>query len=470
MKPLASLLLPALLALLSVSAPLCIHPCAAAEQVAVQGARISPAPDKTRLVVDTSGTAAHRIFALEGPDRLVVDIAGARLVGKLPQAEPDDPILVGLRSGVRDANDLRIVLDLKGPVRVKSFLLSPDDGQGHRLVIDLIPKGKGRAGARALPAAAGARSGAGDAARDVAGASAAARDRTARPLVVAIDAGHGGQDPGAIGARGTREKDVTLAIARRLAALVQREPGMRPVLIRDGDYFVPLRGRILKARKHKADIFISIHADAFANRGVRGSSVFTLSERGASSEAAKWLADRENSADLVGGVDLGAGDDVLANVLLNMSQNATIEHSGEAAKAVLANLGRLGATHKGDVQKAGFVVLKSPDIPSVLVETAFISNPDEEVRLKNPAQQQRLAEAILGGIKAYFARYRPQAARAAERSGGDRTGRRHVIDRGDTLAAIAKRYSVSLASLRTANRLSGNEIHVGQVLTIPEGG
>jgi N-acetylmuramoyl-L-alanine amidase len=353
------------------------------------------------------------------------------------------------------------VLDLKQPVRVKSFLLDPADGKGHRLVVDLIPKGARKTGIAPVAAA-----------KSAPAAPPVARGRTVptRPLVVAIDAGHGGQDPGAIGARGTREKNVTLAIAKRLAALVAREPGMRPLMIRDGDYFVPLRSRMLKARKHQADIFISIHADAFENRGVRGSSVFTLSERGASSEAAKWLADRENSADLVGGVDLGKGDDVLANVLLSMSQNATIEHSGEAAKAVLENLSQLGATHHGNVQKAGFVVLKSPDIPSLLVETAFISNPEEEARLVNPANQQRLAQAILAGIKAYFQKYRPQSLRAKGAVAGVEPGRRHVIDRGDTLAEIAKRYQVSLSDLRAANRIDGDTIRIGQVLTIPGGG
>lgn len=453
MKPFTLLLLPALLCLCS--------PYALAGQTTLNGAQILPAQDKTRLVLETSGPVEHRIFALDGPDRLVVDVSDIRLAGKLPQTGTDDPVLVGLRSGVREGGDLRIVVDLKQPVRVKSFLLGPADGKGHRLVVDLVPKGARKAGAAAV---AGAKS--------LPASPSAVRGRSSptRPLVVAIDAGHGGQDPGAIGARGTREKDVTLAIAKRLAALVAREPGMRPVMIREGDQFVPLRGRILKARKHQADIFISIHADAFDNRDVRGSSVFTLSERGASSEAAKWLADRENSADLVGGVDLGEGDDALANVLLSMSQNATIEHSGEAAKAVLANLSRLGATHHGKVQKAGFAVLKSPDIPSVLVETAFISNPEEEARLTNPANQQRLAQAILAGIKAYFQKYRPQSLQPKGTVAGGEASRRHVIDRGDTLAEIAKRYRVSLSDLRSANRIDGDRVRIGQVLTIPGGG
>jgi N-acetylmuramoyl-L-alanine amidase len=417
-----------------------------AAQGTVQGVRVATAPGQTRLELLLDGALNHRIFTLSDPHRVVLDIADARLDGKLPSADPQDPILVGLRSGVRDHGELRIVMDLKQSVRVKSFPLSPEGQEGHRLVVELIPEAKGSA-------------------------SEAPHGRTAprRAVVVAIDAGHGGKDPGAIGSRGTREKDVTLAIARRLAVLVDKEPGMRPVMIRDSDTFVHLRQRIEKARKAKADLFISIHADAFSSPDARGSSVFTLSERGATSEAAKWLADRENSADLIGGVDLKTSDDVLANVLLNMSQNATLEHSGEAAGAVLRNLSRLGNTHKAQVQKAGFVVLKSPDIPSLLVETAFISNPQEEARLTAPAHQQRLAEAILSGIKAYFRKYAPPGGTVASASGA-RGGRTHVIQPGDTLSGIAKKYRVSLSALRGANRLEGDHILVGQVLRVPEGG
>lgn len=434
---------------------LVVAPAITAAQVAVKGARISTAPDKTRLVVDTAGPVTHRIFTLEDPDRVVVDIPHARLTGKLPQADVDDPTLVGLRSGLRGEDDLRLVLDLKQQARVKSFTLTPDDDHGHRIVIDLIPKGANSSRAKG-------------AVRSL-HPSVRSRGSASRSVVVAIDAGHGGKDPGAIGAKGTQEKDVTLSIARRLAALVEKEPGMRPVMIRDGDYFVPLRQRISKARKYEADIFISIHADAFTNPKVRGSSVFTLSERGATSEAAKWLAHRENSADLVGGVDLSESDDMLANILLNMSQNATIEHSGEAASEVLRNLSRLGDTHKARVQKAGFVVLKSPDIPSVLVETAFISNPQEEARLKNPKHQLLLAQAMLSGIKAYFRKFPPQGVRVSQAS-AQGSGSTYVIQGGDTLLEIAKRYRVSLSSLRTANRLNGDLIRVGQVLTIPGDG
>jgi N-acetylmuramoyl-L-alanine amidase len=430
--------------------PLC------AAQVAVETVRVATAADQTRLTLHLDGSVTHRIFTLADPDRVVMDIPDARLTGQLPSADPQDAILVGLRSGVRDQGELRIVMDLKQPVRVKSFPLTPEGAAGQRLVVELIPKGtasqKGKgAGAGAAPP------------------PPRARAPSARPVLVAIDAGHGGRDPGAIGASGTLEKNVTLAIARRLAALVDKEPGMRPLMIRDDDTFVHLHERIQKAREAKADLFISIHADAFTNPNVRGSSVFTLSERGATSEAAEWLANRENSADLLGGVDLKTNDDVLANVLLNMSQNATLEHSGEAAGAVLRNLSRLGDTHKAQVQKAGFVVLKSPDIPSMLVETAFISNPEEEARLTTPAHQRRLAEAILAGIKAYFRKFPPPGTGAATASAAP-GGRTHVVQAGDTLSDIAKRYQVSLSSLRSANRLEGDHIRVGQALTLPEGG
>lgn len=411
-KPLFAVLLPVLLLLLS--------PTLAAEPVRVTGVRVTQAPDKTRLVLALSASVTPQIFLLAGPDRLVIDLPDARLSAKLPKPDRGDPNLKGLRSAAREGTDLRIVLDLKRPVEVKSYAKAADGSRGSRLVVDLIPTtgAKNDADARADSVTAAAAAAAAKAleanappsARPPPRTKARARGQAPRTLVVAIDAGHGGADPGAIGAHGTREKDITLAIARRLAALVAKEPGMRPVLIRDSDTFVPLRGRIRKARKHNADLFISIHADAVDSPRARGSSVFTLSRRGASSEAAKWLADKENSADRVGGVDLGEQDDQLATVMLDMVQNAAQERSVKAAGAVLRNLSRLGATHKEGVQKAGFVVLKSPDIPSLLVETAFISNPGEEARLRNGAQQQRLAAAILAGIKQYFHHYREQTA------------------------------------------------------------
>jgi len=419
-----------------------------AQQVDVRGARIWTAPDHTRLVVDTAASVSHKIFSLENPDRLVIDIPDARLEDKLPTVGADEPLLSGIRSGIREGDDLRLVLDLKQKVRAKSFVLRPNEKYGHRLAVDLTPVGKGAAervskGGNPHPPV----------------------RRNLRDVVVAIDAGHGGDDPGAIGPKGTREKDITLQIARKLARLIKKEPGMTPVLIRDGDYFIRLRKRIDLARKHKADLFVSIHADAYRNRGVSGSSVYTLSQRGASSEAAKWLADKENSADLVGGIDLSESDDVLVTVLLDMTQNATLEHSNLVATKVLANLQQVGEVHKRRVQKAGFVVLKSPDIPSMLVETAFITNPEEEKRLRSSAHQAKLARALLSGIKSYFSDYPPPGTKLAG-TGGE--GRRYVISSGDTLGEIAEQHHVSLTSLRATNHIDGDQIHVGQVITIPE--
>jgi N-acetylmuramoyl-L-alanine amidase len=374
--------------------------------VEVRGVQIADEGDKTRLVVDLGDAFTHKIFALDNPDRLVIDIPNAVLRCKLPIASGGHSMLGGLRSGIQDGDDLRIVIDLTQPVRPKSFQLAPSKEVGHRLIVELAPRNPGRTLATAAPA----RSGGKTASKQLV---AAAKGAKARALVVAIDAGHGGKDAGAIGAKRTKEKDITLAVARQLARLVAKEPGMRAYLTRDGDYFVPLRQRMAKARKNKADLFVSIHADAFNDPSVRGSSVYTLSPRGASSEAAKWLADRENAADLVGGIKLDEGDGLLASVLLDMSQNATLEQSGAAAQMVLDRLGGLGDLHKPQVQRAGFVVLKSPDIPSMLVEAAFISNPEEEIRLRKPGHQQRLAEAILKGIKAYFKKYPGQSAAIA---------------------------------------------------------
>ncbi len=419
-----------------------------AQQVDVRGARIWTAPDHTRLVLDTAAPVQHKIFPLENPPRLVIDVPDARLRDKLPTVKTDEPLLIGMRSGVRKSDDLRLVLDLKQKVRTKSFLLQPNERYGHRLVVDLTPVGN-----RA------------DKKKAIAGKPRPAVRTRLRDVIIAIDAGHGGEDPGAVGAEGTREKEITLRIARKLARLVKKERGMRPVLIRNGDYFLRLRKRIDLARKHRADLFVSIHADAFRDRRVRGSSIYTLSHRGASSEAAKWLADKENRADLIAGIDLSENDTLLATVLLDMTQNATLEHSNLAANKVLANLQKVGPVHKGRVQKAGFVVLKAPDIPSMLIETAFISNPEEEKRLRSDKHQAKLAVAILAGIKSYFAGHSPPGTKLAGRGNGK--GRRHVTNRGETLLEIAEHYGVSLTSLRSANRIEDDRLRVGQVLTIP---
>ncbi|MDW8479318.1 MAG: N-acetylmuramoyl-L-alanine amidase [Xanthomonadales bacterium] len=287
-------------------------------------------------------------------------------------------------------------------------------------------------------------------------------------MVIAIDAGHGGEDPGAIGPGGTREKDITLAVARALARRVDAEPGMRAVLIRDGDYYIPLRERYMRAREARADLFLSIHADAFHDARARGSSVYVLSPRGASSEAARWLAERENRSDLIGGVSLADKDEMLAAVLLDLSQGATLEASHRAASHLLRALGRVGRVHKRHVERAAFMVLRSPDVPSVLVETAFISNPAEERRLGERQHQERLAEAMLEGIRSHFAELPPPGTLLARRQ--EEPPRRHVVQRGETLSGIARQHRVSVAALRAANGLSSDRVRAGAVLAIPRSG
>ncbi len=412
-----------------------------AGQVTMQNVRIWAAPDNTRVVFDVSGPVEHKLELLSNPERLVVDIKNAKMTQAIGQPVSADKYLNKVRSAERNKLDLRVVFDLKKNIEMRSFLLQPNRQYGHRLVIDLYDENKQDIAAPLITQADNKRS---------------------KDVIIAVDAGHGGDDPGATGPHGVREKDVTLQIARNLVNLINQEYGMKAVLIREGDYFLSLLNRIGKAREHKADLFISIHADAFRDPRVRGSSVYILSNRGASSEAAKWLAERENAADLVGGVSLDDKDDVLASVLLDLSQTASLEASIGVADRVLYDLKKLGKTHKKYVQSAGFAVLKSPDIPSILVETAYISNPEEERNLKNAAYQTKLAKALLSGLKAYFIDYAPEGTLLASAA-----TRKHIIARGDTLSGIAQRYRVSMNTLRDSNRLKSDRIRVGQVLDIP---
>lgn len=408
---------------------------AGAEPVRLENVRMWNAPDNTRVVFDVTSPVRHDIELLSNPFRVVVDLRDARLTGRLTQPAAQDRFLKKIRAG-KHQGFLRMVLELKKHAAPRSFQLPPNSRYGHRLVIDI-----GAAEASAPPPA--------DIAQPV----------LFRDVVVAIDAGHGGEDPGALGPKGTYEKTVVLQIAKRLAALVDKERGMCAVLVREGDYYLSLRKRIDLARRRKADLFVSIHADAFRNPKARGSSVYVLSRRGASSEHARWLAERENTADLVGGVSLDDKDNLLASVLLDLSQTASLEASIEAAEKVLRGMKKVGRVHKPGVESAAFAVLKSPDIPSILVETAFISNPAEEKQLRSPAHQRKIARAIFAGIRNYFVLRAPEGALLA--------ARKHTIARGDTLSAIARRYGVSLQRLRVLNRLADDEIRTGQVLAIP---
>ena len=424
-------------------------PVFAAAAVEVQGVRLWAAPDHTRVVFDISGPVKHKLFSLHNPERLVIDVPAAKRGGSLQLEDKTAGLVRKVRTGQREKGVLRIVLDLKKPIKPSSFTLIPGGPHGHRLVIDLHETG----GASHAPSQQ-------TAVKPVMAKKSVTAKTQQRDLVIAIDAGHGGEDPGAIGRSGAREKDVVLAIARRLAALIKQEPGMRPVMIREGDYYIGLRQRMDKARKHNADLFVSIHADAFRDRRARGSSVFVLSSRGASSEMARWLAVKENSADLGGGVSLDDKDDLLAEVLLDLSQTATNEASVDIAGTMLRELRGLGKTHKKTVQKAGFVVLKSPDIPSVLIETAFITNPAEERKLRDKRHQEKLARSMLRGISRYFSAHPPP--------GTQLLARKHTIKRGDTLGHIAQQYQVSLNSLKGYNSLKSDTLRVGQTLRIPQ--
>ncbi|OIR01187.1 N-acetylmuramoyl-L-alanine amidase AmiC precursor [mine drainage metagenome] len=393
-------------------------------EVAVTSARIWPAQDYTRLTLESKEPIRYNLFTLKNPERLVIDLEDIELnaalndlAGKIGN---DDPYIKSVRIGRFKPGTVRLVLDLKAQVKPQLFSLMPVAEYGHRLVLDVYPlvpidplmalaqQGETKLAASEPNAASAvadvpAKPVVAQASEPVATPAPPARTELRnRVLLIAVDAGHGGEDPGARGRRGTHEKDVTLAIARRLKAQIDDTPGMRAILIRDGDYFIPLGGRVEKARKAHADLFVSIHADAFVKSTARGSSVFALSEHGATSASARWLAKKENEADLIGGVNLAVKDPYLARTLLDLSQTATISDSLKLAKHVLRELGDVNTLHRGHVEQAGFAVLKSPDTPSILVETAFISNPTEEQRLKDDAYQERIAHAILGGVKRYF--------------------------------------------------------------------
>lgn len=417
----------------------------------IDGMRMWTAPDHTRLVFDISSQAEHKLFRLHGPERLVIDFRQSGMKNRPDASKFNNRHISGLRYSAQKGGDLRVVLDLKQPIRPKSFLLKPNAEYGHRLVVDLYDQ----VGSAA------------DKPRVVKHSQEVGKGRD---VVIAIDAGHGGDDPGAIGRRlKAKEKVITMAIARKLKKIVDRQPGMRAVLTRDGDYYVGLRKRMKIARKYHADLFVSIHADAFRSPKAHGSSVFVLSRRGASSEAARWLAAKENSADLVGGVSLDDKDDVLASVLLDLSQTGTQAGSLSAAGRVHREMGKIGKQHGKKVQQAGFMVLKSPDIPSMLVETGFISNPGEERILASKKYQQKMANSIFKGINAYFSAEPPVGTMIAMKKHGlGGKNPKYVIQAGDTLSGIAMRHQVSLASLRRENGLQGDRIRRGQVLQIPK--
>lgn len=409
----------------------------------VENVRIWAEDNKTRVVLDLSHPVEHSIFTLRGPDRLVIDLKDSRLGKDLAKMPGGAGTVRAVRSAVRANGQLRVVLDLNSAVRSRTFTAGPNGTYGDRLVIDL-QHANGLAPVK----------------------RASESYRPGRDIVIAIDAGHGGHDPGAVGKKRTREKDVALQISRELARRVDAEPGMKAVLVRNRDVYIDHRERMAIARRNQADLFVSIHADAVDDRRARGASVYALSLKGASDEAARQLARRENAS--VGGVSLDDKDDILASVLLDLSQNAALSASLDVGNRVAKQMGKVAKMHRTTVQQAGLLVLKSPDLPSILVETAFISNPAEEQKLRDRGYQGRLSNSILAGIREYFYTNPPpdtQIAMDLRRQPARQV--RHVVARGDTVSEIAARYNVSTADIRRANKLANDRIRIGQTLSIP---
>lgn len=419
---------------------LCLLSSLVSAKTDINGVRVWAGPDKAKAILDLSSQVDYKLFQLENPPRVVVDIKNTEVNKKLNLKS--NPVIKNIRKGKKGKNTLRLVFDLKSEYKAKSFLLKPAKQYGHRLVLELVQSKKSKP-------------------KKTVQSMAKVKNRD---VIIAVDAGHGGEDPGAIGAKGTHEKNVTLQIAKRLAKAINDEPGMKAVLIREGDYYVPVRKRYKLARERQADLFVSIHADAFEDRKVRGMGVYILSQRGATSEAARWLAQSGDDSDLIGGVVLEDKENMLAKVLLDLSQNATQEASLSAASKVLASLKKIEKPHKSYVERANFGMLKSPDVPSMLVETAFISNPGDEKRLKTRAFQSKLANSIKNGIKSYFYQSPPPNTWIAKQIRASK----HVVQRGDTLGDIAQSYNVSLKEIKKVNKKNGNKIRVGEVLILPK--
>ena len=462
----------------------------AAQSATVNGVRVWRAPDHTRIVLDLDAPVQHSLTLAGNPDRIILDVPNSTLsagLSKLPLA--DTPVLA-IRSYVNNKTDLRLVLDLKAKVAPNSFSLKASAGMHDRLVIDLyddVAPSAAAAIANTLPA-----DNKNPATKEpepqlkpeakpaTAPAQAAAPQPVAqvdlqgkRTIVIAVDAGHGGEDPGAMGPSRIREKEVTLAIAKELVAAINAQPGFVGKLTRTGDYFIPLKKRRDLARNMKADLFVSIHADAFSKASARGASVFALSQNGATSETARFLAQRENESDLIGGVgdiSLDDKDQVLAGVLVDLSMTATLNSSLQVGNHVLNSMGGLAHLHKRRVEQAGFMVLKSPDVPSILVETGFISNPEESRKLATVAYRKQMAQSVFKGVRQYFYQHPPAGTYiAAQIDGGSGSDfeRQHTVVAGDSLSAIATRYGVSSQRLIQYNNMRNSTVNVGQSLRIP---
>jgi N-acetylmuramoyl-L-alanine amidase len=423
----------------------------------VEGVRLWRAPDHTRVVFDLTGAVDHKLFSLKNPSRLVVDINKATNRASLSAVDLTNTPIKRIRSAAREQNDLRFVFDLKNNVNPRSFFLKKHAGNPNRLVIDFYDK--------AIVTE-----------KTIEQVSQAAAVSARRNILIVIDAGHGGEDPGAIGPRRVKEKDVVLDIAKKLAANINQVDGYNAKLTRTNDYYVPLKQRRDFARKHRADLFVSIHADAFTKSSVKGASVFALSRRGATSERARFLARKENDADLIGGVgdvSLNDKDDTLKGVLVDLSMTATLGSSLDVGKHILKEMGSITRLHKDSVEQAGFLVLKSPDVPSILVETGFISNPQEAKKLSTPRYRKKMADSIFTGIRGFFEKNPPAGTYIAWKQSGGKEPQAfdsgvafYKVSNGDTLSGIALNYNLTIAELKALNRLRGNSLSVGQTLKV----
>ncbi len=413
----------------------------------VQEIRIWQSPEQLRLVFDLSRPIEHQIFTLSKPHRVVIDLKNTKVYYNLNKLSTKDTLISRIRSGKRGKHDFRIVLDVNEALSPNSFALPPNKKYpSHRLVIDLERKQKNKQQAAIIQAT--------------------QYQRAKRNIIIAIDAGHGGEDPGAAGPGRIREKEVVLRIAKHLQKLIKQSHGFSPFMVRTGDYYIGLRARTQKARKAKADLFVSIHADAFRNPKANGSSVYVLSKRGATSENARWLADRENAADLIGGVSLEDKEDHLARTLLDLSMTAKRASSIQLGKHILGKLGHISRLHKKRVEEAAFVVLKAPDMTALLVETGFISNPKEARKLRSSSYQKKIAKAIFAGIKKYFSQHPPQGTLLAWEQ-KQKQLRIYKVKSNDTLFTIALKYDIAVSQLRRINRLKTDRLKVGQTLKIP---
>ena len=411
----------------------------------INSVRLWRAPDNTRIVFDVSGNINYHVFQLDNPRRLVIDIANISQPPSLDHLNLKGSPIATVRSAKRNGKDLRVVLVLKAQVSPKHFTLKANEQYSNRLVVDLFDKK-----------------------RLVSRSVEEVVEQSDRKIIIAIDAGHGGEDPGALGPKRMREKNVVLQISKRLEKLFDNDPNYDGVLIRKGDYYLAHRKRTQIARDNQTDFFISIHADAFTDHRANGASVYALSNKGATSEAARFLAQKQNNADLIGGasvLNLGNKDEMLAGVLLDLSMTATMSTSLEAGKQVLKQMGSVARLHKKKVEQAGFLVLKSPDIPSLLIETGFISNPKEARQLSNANYQQRMAKAIFNGLDQYYSEHPPEGTLLAKVMSGKPL--RYTVARGDTLSEISAQYKISMAKIMRYNKMSSSTIRVGQEIAIP---